>query len=690
LHRSSCCAVALVVGALLVAGAAAAAPTFTVNSIADVALSPSVHDGHVCETATGNGVCTLRAAVMAANQVNGGGATIRVPAGTYYLSIPGTPQSGDAATADLDVLQPMTIVGDGPSATIIDGNHLTPVFWIRLLVSGETARIEGVTIQNGNGSPLYNGGGIAAAGGTVLENVVVAGNSAWEGGGIAQAADVDLTLQHCILRDNHAGSHGGGLFTEIGRTQVLDSLIKSNSAGGHGGGVSNRGVTGAYWTTTIERTAVLANTAATDGGGIYNETGQLDVVNSTLWENSAEAYGGGIGVGGGTTALISDTISENLANSKHANLGFLSQGGPFGGGVGIASIDDQNSVTMRNTVLFWNVSGLYQSTALRADEAGLYSVFSLDYDICSAWLSCFLSGITTHVNQADIDPQLGPLASNGGFSYDELPYPPSPLVRAVPAPNCVDAQGGFLAEDARGLARVGDCDIGAVQTDAAYAPATLLGSELIRNGGAAGNELGEAAPVGDGAPPYWALRQGTIAQSLYGAPGFPAAGDAPAGSGSYFFASGNSDVSRIQQLLDVSALAAQIDAGQIRFSVSGAFGGRASEDDFATLTLYFDDAAPSLLGVASIGGFHAAERGNATKLIHDSKQGVVPVGTRRILAELYAARISGPENDGYADDLSLRLPEPAQGALAVAALLALACVPARPRAASSARGRATR
>ncbi|HTY18094.1 MAG TPA: hypothetical protein VMH82_10225, partial [Myxococcota bacterium] len=68
----------LALTALVLAGAAAAAPTFTVNSTVDApgadTMGASLSDG-VCETQHGNGICTLRAAIMESNHVPGGGAT---------------------------------------------------------------------------------------------------------------------------------------------------------------------------------------------------------------------------------------------------------------------------------------------------------------------------------------------------------------------------------------------------------------------------------------------------------------------------------------------------------------------------------------------------------------------------------------------------------------------------------------
>src|SRR6185436_18515396 len=67
----------------LAAGPAVAAPiTFTVNSPADI---PDATPGNgVCETALGNGVCTLRGAIQEAN-AHAGADTINLQPGVTYL-----------------------------------------------------------------------------------------------------------------------------------------------------------------------------------------------------------------------------------------------------------------------------------------------------------------------------------------------------------------------------------------------------------------------------------------------------------------------------------------------------------------------------------------------------------------------------------------------------------------------------
>src|SRR5512144_284336 len=84
---------------LFLVPAQAHAAVYTVNSTADaVAANPA---GGVCETAVGNGVCTLRAAVQVAN-ASGAADTINIPPGTYTLTIAGINENA-AATGDLDI-----------------------------------------------------------------------------------------------------------------------------------------------------------------------------------------------------------------------------------------------------------------------------------------------------------------------------------------------------------------------------------------------------------------------------------------------------------------------------------------------------------------------------------------------------------------------------------------------------------
>ena len=111
-----------------------------VNSTVD-ATDVNPGDG-ICETAPGNGECTLRAAVQEFNASTGDG--ISIPAGTYALMLAGSGEDA-AATGDLDILRPAQISGAGRATTIIDGGGLDQVFDVTAFPTTFT----GLTVRNG-------------------------------------------------------------------------------------------------------------------------------------------------------------------------------------------------------------------------------------------------------------------------------------------------------------------------------------------------------------------------------------------------------------------------------------------------------------------------------------------------------------------------------------------------------------
>ncbi len=154
---------------------AGAQVVYTVDSVLDQ-VDDNTADG-VCHTAAGT--CTLRAAVMQANQIGGVGATVTLPSGTYVLGAPVDADGDDSG--DLNLTTPasgfpiITIAGAGAATTIIDANHLDRVLSV---AADRGATISGVTFRNGFIGYTFSGGGIFNSG--------------------------DLTLTDCIVSDNFA------------------------------------------------------------------------------------------------------------------------------------------------------------------------------------------------------------------------------------------------------------------------------------------------------------------------------------------------------------------------------------------------------------------------------------------------------------------------------------------------------
>lgn len=279
----------------------ARATTFTVDSTAD-AVDVNPGDG-VCAAASG--LCTLRAAIMEANALGGpDGNRITLPAGIYTLTIPGLGENA-AATGDLDVTDLVTIIGAGPTSTIVDGGGLDRVFEVR---PGVIAHIVGVTIRNGNPGVGAAGGGILnSAGFMTLNSSVVAGNTA-------------------VV--------GGGIMNESGGLSVSLSTVAGNSAGS-GGGIVNHGDA----SMSVVRSTVAGNDAAPGGGGgLWNDGGHLILNNSTVSGNTAAALGGGVLSTGGLLDLLDSTVAANTAAG--------------GGGVANAA-----KAVARNTIVAGNTGG---------------------------------------------------------------------------------------------------------------------------------------------------------------------------------------------------------------------------------------------------------------------------------------------------------------------------------------------
>src|SRR5262249_38098856 len=138
--------------------ASAQAAVFTVNSPFDVS-DANPGDG-VCETASGNGVCTLRAAIEETNSLTGYD-TIILPPNIYLLTL----------VNELTITGDLTISGSGASNTIIDGNrNVRSSSGVLTINAGFVVNLGEVSIRNGRRT---SGGGIDNRGTVILTNSTV-------------------------------------------------------------------------------------------------------------------------------------------------------------------------------------------------------------------------------------------------------------------------------------------------------------------------------------------------------------------------------------------------------------------------------------------------------------------------------------------------------------------------------------
>lgn len=437
--------------------------TIVVNS--SLADAPDVNPGdEICETAPGNGICTLRAAVMEANSTPGQD-EIQIPAGTFALSRSGYDDT--ALNGDLDILDDLVLSGVSYDDTFIDGNGNVTQGRVFHIHSGVTAIISNLRIRGGNG--LFNtqeetGGGILNQGNLTLRAVSVRNNSAYKHAGITNEGS--LLLQRSFVTDNDPGPEGAGGIGNTGTLEVLESRISSNLAGEWGGIYSNGVLTvtrstisanisdekggvyaiGSVW---IEDSTISNN----NGGGIHVTGADVTVQNSTISGNFTNGTGGGMYIAvdpGQQVNLFNVTISNNIADSDNA-------GGGSGGGIYVYT----GSVRIANSILANNV--LERGAVDQADDCNA-TIESLGYNLIESTNGCTITGVLTG-NKTAQDPQLGGLAQNGGFTLTHALLPGSPAIDSGNPSGCGNALGERLPFDQREHLRHFDGGLGTARCD---------------------------------------------------------------------------------------------------------------------------------------------------------------------------------------------------------------------------------
>jgi hypothetical protein len=244
---------------VLSAVGAGAAPVFRVDDTTDAA-DATPGDGKCASTHDGS--CTLRAAVQEAD-VAGGDIVLR--AGTYYLTIssgsfeygPQFPSRVYPEGGDLDISNAISIKGEGPAKTVINGLGGARIFDVHAknpqvpTSALGVLKLEGVRLTQGFGdydsaSGHFHGGAIHNHGEIDLSHVVVDNSSSppvatttsrWGGGGITNATGAKAALDWVTIAQNRSEYRGGGL-ENLGNVNLSHVTFAQNTApAGKGGGL---------------------------------------------------------------------------------------------------------------------------------------------------------------------------------------------------------------------------------------------------------------------------------------------------------------------------------------------------------------------------------------------------------------------------------------------------------------------
>ena len=360
----------------------------------------------VCSSAPDD--CTLRGAITLSNSTIDTLDTILVPAGTYNLN-QAVYNEDENVTGDLDILAKVNIIGAGMGVTII-----------RAAYSSNTSINRVMDISNASGT-------VSISDLTIQWGRITEGSAG--GAGIRQVGSFSTAVLErvAVIENNINTTAPGGGILASGNMTINDSTIMLNNTFGDGGGIyapynSNL---------TIDRSTIAYNSGEA-GGGIYCDSSAM-IRNDTITGNTANFAGGGIykwNSGGLMTISLSTLIGNGVGGSETDGWAIFDYG---------------------------NVNVFYSILAANESKSACYYGITTGSTNISTDDSCGSSFTVT-------DPQLGPLADNGGYSETHALLSGSPAIDAFSGMDCggTDQRGALRPLDGDGNGTT-LCDVGAFE-----------------------------------------------------------------------------------------------------------------------------------------------------------------------------------------------------------------------------------
>jgi predicted outer membrane repeat protein len=271
-----------------------------------------------------------------------------------------------------------------------------------------------------------------------------------------------VEIRRVRFERNESAFGEGAVFVNFVNTsfEVEDSIFQDNESAG-GGIIANQGF-------FEVANSLFYDNNSTTGGVLYNQNGDAYFTNVTMSKSYADV-GQTIWQSGGTVDLNRVTIvGDTVGNGSNLHV--------EGGG----------TMVLSNTVVVRPPSG---GNNCNANGGTIQSNgFNLSDDA-----SCD-GAFTANGDDGSVDPELGPLADNGGPTPTHLPLPGSPLVDGGNAVACP-------AIDQRGVERPQDaaCDIGAVEVASCEPPVPTLCGDATGDGSVSAPDALRALRVSVGA-----------------------------------------------------------------------------------------------------------------------------------------------------------------------------------------------
>jgi hypothetical protein len=135
-------------------------------------------------------------------------------------------------------------------------------------------------------------------------------SQARRGGGLASLGNRGPVLEDCVIAGNSATEHGGGIFWNVGGSSRLSRCTISGNTATVGGGLAMTDAGNLL----IEHGSIVENTAGSLGGGIWIADGGLELRDSILARNAGGLGGSALASQSARPRLLGCTVVDNVAD----------------------------------------------------------------------------------------------------------------------------------------------------------------------------------------------------------------------------------------------------------------------------------------------------------------------------------------------------------------------------------------
>jgi uncharacterized repeat protein (TIGR01451 family)/CSLREA domain-containing protein len=297
-----------------------------------------------------------------------------------------------------------------------------------------------ITFSAGGTIPIGSTLSISDAAGLTIDgigrNVILSGNYSVRVMLVNPGAS--LTVKNLTVANGYADSQGGGIYNQFGNLTIINSTFSGNTATRTGGGIANY------------RDSTLANPG-----------GNLTVVNSTFSGNSS-SFGGAIRNANGTLDIVNSTIAGNSVKLPVCAPGFICAMEDSGGG-----IENSGTLNLDNSIVAGNTADIGAADIGGSVDTASHNVIG-DPLVYYRWnglgVPLPLNGNNGNITVVDANTVLNTnLTNNGGPTQTLALLSGSRAIDAADDSICANALVNNL--DQRGLTRQQGthCDIGAFE-----------------------------------------------------------------------------------------------------------------------------------------------------------------------------------------------------------------------------------